>query len=278
VSTCSWVRKLFGRPAAGPSREALEDRLAPATCVVSTPADSGTGSLRQAPARHQQQTGDSMHTRRRFGRVALGVAAALLLGGAAPARADLVISNFGNPGSGFFSGFGSGAVAATSFTTDAAGGVLMSATLSLFSQIAPSPATFALRLYDDNGDKPGSVIATFTNMPSTSSQSAASLTFLTDTPLAPDTTYWLGVTATDPTFGGWSQVTGPSTGPWTIGGLNFSFDGGKTWDSTDHARANVFSLDATIPAAVPEPASLTLLATGALVLLGYGWRRRRPVA
>ena len=29
---------------------------------------------------------------------------------------------------------------------------------------------------------------------------------------------------------------------------------------------------------VPEPASLTLLATGALGLLGYGWRRRRQAA
>src|SRR5262249_17770315 len=32
---------------------------------------------------------------------------------------------------------------------------------------------------------------------------------------------------------------------------------------------------ATAAAAVPEPASLTLLGMGALVLTGYGWRRRQ---
>jgi hypothetical protein len=81
-----------------------------------------------------------MCTRQRFAGAVLGVAAALLLGGAAPARAAMVASHFGNPDAGTFSGLGPGDVAASSFTTDAGGGVLNSATLSLFSQNSPPPS------------------------------------------------------------------------------------------------------------------------------------------
>src|SRR5262245_60576874 len=54
----SWIRAVFARPAARPAREGpprprlgvegLEDRTVPATFTVTTTADSGDGSLRQA--------------------------------------------------------------------------------------------------------------------------------------------------------------------------------------------------------------------------------------
>jgi hypothetical protein len=37
-------------------------------------------------------------------------------------------------------------------------------------------------------------------------------------------------------------------------------------------------LPSAAPSSVPEPASLTLLATGVFGLLGYAWRRRRQAA
>ena len=144
---------------------------------------------------------------------------------------------------------------ATSFTTGTDAALLNSATLDLLAQ-TNLPATFSLSLRTDAVGIPGATIADFDNTPSTSVRGEL-LTFNTSTLLLPDTTYWLALTVTPNSgFGGWFQ-TGPNeTGIWSIGGLNFSFDGGATWGSTSASSANFLSLDATI---VPEPSVTALL-------------------
>ena len=50
-----------------------------------------------------------------------------------------------------------------------------------------------------------------------------------------------------------------------------------TWGTGAHADSFTLQIGPAATAA-PEPATLTQLATGALGLLGYGWRRRRLAA
>jgi hypothetical protein len=51
-----------------------------------------------------------------------------------------------------------------------------------------------------------------------------------------------------------------------------------TWGSGANADLLIIQVGPTAASAVPEPASLTLLATGALGLAGYGWRKREQAA
>ena len=61
----------------------------------------------------------------------------------------------------------------------------------------------------------------------------------------------------------------------TISGLGLT---PGTYTFTWGSGATADSLEVIIPAAAPEPASLTLLGLGAAGLLGYGWRKRKRMA
>jgi hypothetical protein len=88
----------------------------------------------------------------------------------------------------------------------------------------------------------------------------------------------------DELFVPFSYISGHSTSgsaTWnneTFAGLGVT-PGTYVWTWGTGAHADSFTLQVGPAAtAAPEPASLTLLATGALGLLGYGWRRRRQAA
>jgi hypothetical protein len=63
-----------------------------------------------------------------------------------------------------------------------------------------------------------------------------------------------------------------------VRGATYSLTAQSTIALTGTADTTNYSATVSAVAVIPEPASLTLLATGALGLLGYAWRRRKATA
>lgn len=70
-------------------------------------------------------------------------------------------------------------------------------------------------------------------------------------------------------FDDFQNVYGTSVGQY-VGAWGVDTTNHQAWAVLNHASD--FSVNTV--AAVPEPTTLALLATGVLMLLGYGWRRR----
>jgi hypothetical protein len=70
--------------------------------------------------------------------------------------------------------------------------------------------------------------------------------------------------------------------PQDVGAVNFGYELDASVTLSMFSGSDVFDVAAkvstTAGAAAPEPASLTSLSIGSLVLLGYGWRRRKSTA
>ncbi len=186
----------------------------------------------------------------------IALCAIVMLVGLLPARTAtagiIVASNLDAPRASISTLFGPGAIAAGSFTTGAKPSVLDAATLRLGAYMGP--VEFKLSLFDNNVDRPGTWITDFDNTIPYSG--GADLTFFTNTPLAPDTKYWLGVSQVG-AWGIWEWVTSPGTGLWTIGGGDWSGDGGATWmgEYLPGSSRPAMSLEATL---IPAPGALLL--------------------
>jgi hypothetical protein len=203
-----------------------------------------------------------MHTRRQFGIAVLGLAAlAVLLGGAGRAQAGIVytLSQVGTDVVGSGSGsFDITALRIAPTPVSSADGFIRASTDD-FSTRSFGDQYFGITVgplsFGPGGNQFGS---------SASGDMFGLVDTLGEPALSVPSGYKTGtlLSATDTWSGQTFASLGVSPGTYTW-----------TWGSTANGNADFFTLQ--IGPAVPEPTSLTLLATGALGLLGYAWRRRK---
>ena len=161
--------------------------------------------------------------------------------------------------------------AAQSFSTEGARYSL--STVDVFLGHRVDTPSIVAELRAGNSTNVGATLTTFT-FPGVSTGSPAMVTLTPSKPvnLDPGTTYWLVMGTSGPGSFGWSYAEGNVTaGPGSLGNFAYSADSGATWvaysDNPYHLRVNVNP--------VPLPASVWLLGTGLLTLLGARKKNRQ---
>jgi len=219
------------------------------------------------------------------------IAALLFL---ADARAVIVFGNLGSSGTG---ALGSSSFQITStqylaqgFTTPGPGGLLSLDSVVLGLSVNTGATDTRVQIFADSAGVPsGSPLATITGAVSSNTPALYTFTLASPLLLASSSTYWIVVS--DPDAGqqyNWvyNDDTLSPTGlnssgyTWPAAGTLRSTTSGATWTdrSAQFERAASFYINASLPAAVPEPgtwAAAALLAGGAAFMR---WRRRAKVS
>jgi hypothetical protein len=199
-------------------------------------------------------------------------ALALLLGGAGQVQGDIVVTNLAESPNNVDSNINA---AAQSFTTGGLAETLQSVTLKLLG----GAGSIDVSIFSDNADLPGtSKLHLGTLTPVGSGFADYTLNVASSFTLAANTTYWV-----EGNFNGspdWAYTFSTTfSGSGTLGNFTNSNDGGATWGGPFPFSDGPYQLQVNAgAAAVPQPASLTLLAIGGVGLLGYGWRQRKRAA
>jgi hypothetical protein len=164
---------------------------------------------------------------------------------------------------------------AQSFTVGDVSQTLASVTLRLQNQSA-ADETVTVNLFSNNSGKPGSSLLTFGSV--TVPVNFFSFTdFMLSAPsvftLQANTTYWLEAETSNGVY--WSMTgSTASTGPGTLPSFPAEALSPPPWGLFSFGRLQM-EVDGAEVTATPEPASLTLLGTGAAGMVSYGWRRRK---
>jgi hypothetical protein len=210
-------------------------------------------------------------------RIIAAAAVALAVASAATTRADIVFNNFG-PGDTFGTtvgwGFGNpnDVVSSMAFTVGAGTSYKLTE-IDLAAGFISGTNSVTVSIRSDSGGTPGATLESWT-IPMTGQYGTLyppeMVTSVLNPILAANQQYWVSLApgAAD-AHGAWSLNTTADQGPVyvTIGG-NPSFSG-----TNFRGAFRVLGTPAT-GTPTPEPATLVPTLIGALVLTGYGWRRR----